>query len=248
MLKKYISKGLMIAGAGLAALACTDLQEEIFSNIASENYYQDRNSIEAALVRPFEHGHWCGWDGDRWILQELTADQFVWTQKGKHGYDDGQWIRAHGHTWTEEERIINGGWVGPYQGIGQCTNYIADFMGLDFVKYGLTDADKQNYIAQLRTLRSWFYLFLIDYFRSVPIPMDTKTKVGQSSPQEVFAYIEKELKESIPALPKETMAGRFGQAGGAALLARLYLNAEVWIGQNRYADARKVAQDIIDGT
>ena len=78
--------------------------------------------------------------------------------------------------------------------------------------------------------------------------MDTKTKVGQSSPQEVFAYIEKELKESIPALPKETMAGRFGQTGGAALLARLYLNAEVWIGKNRYADARKVAQDIIEGT
>lgn len=49
MLKKYISKGLMIAGAGLAALACTDLQEEIFSNIASENYYQDRNSIEAGV-------------------------------------------------------------------------------------------------------------------------------------------------------------------------------------------------------
>ena len=207
----------MIAGVGLAALACTDLEEEIFSNIASENYYQDKNSIEAALVRPFEHGHWCGWDGSRWILQELTADQFVWTQKGKHGYDGGQWIRAHGHTWTEEEGIINGGWVGPYQGIGQCTNYIADFTGLDFVKYGLTDADKQNYIAQLRTLRSWFYLFLIDYFRSVPIPMDTKTKVGQSSPQEVFAYIEKELKESIPALSKETMAGRFGQAGAAAL-------------------------------
>ena len=247
MLKKYISKGLMIAGVGLAALACTNLEEEIFSNIASENYYQDKNSIEAALVRPFEHGHWCGWDGSRWILQELTADQFVWTQKGKHGYDGGQWIRAHGHTWTEEEGIINSGWVGPYQGIGQCTNYIADFTGLDFVKYGLTDADKQNYIAQLRTLRSWFYLFLIDYFRSVPIPMDTKTKVGQSSPQEVFAYIEKELKESIPALPKETMAGRFGQAGAAALLARLYLNAEAWIGQNRYADARKVAQDIIDG-
>ena len=144
MLKKYISKGLMIAGVGLAALACTDLEEEIFSNIASENYYQDKNSIEAALVRPFEHGHWCGWDGSRWILQELTADQFVWTQKGKHGYDGGQWIRAHGHTWTEEEGIINGGWVGPYQGIGQCTNYIADFTGLDFVKYGLTDADKQN--------------------------------------------------------------------------------------------------------
>lgn len=247
MIKNYITKFLIIAGLGSLFVSCTNLDEEIFSQIATENYYQDKNSIEAAFVRPFEHGHWCGWDGDRWILQELTADQFVWTQKGKHGYDGGQWIRAHGHTWTDEEGIINGGWVGPYQGIGQCTTYISDFESLDFTKFGLTEADKSNYIAQLRTLRSWYYLFLIDFYRSVPIPLDTKTKVGQSTPQEVFSYIEKELKESIPSLPKVALPGRFGQAGAAALLARLYLNAKVWIDTDRFADAKKVAQDIIDG-
>lgn len=247
MIKNYITKFLIIAGLGSLFVSCTNLDEEIFSQIATENYYQDKNSIEAAFVRPFEHGHWCGWDGDRWILQELTADQFVWTQKGKHGYDGGQWIRAHGHTWTDEEGIINGGWVGPYQGIGQCTTYISDFESLDFTKFGLTEADKNNYIAQLRTLRSWYYLFLIDFYRSVPIPLDTKTKVGQSTPQEVFSYIEKELKESIPSLPKVALPGRFGQAGAAALLARLYLNAKVWIDTDRFADAKKVAQDIIDG-
>ncbi len=246
--KRNIYKTLAMVGFGFVALSCTNLDEEIYSDIASDNYYQDKNSVEAALVRPFEHAHWCGWDAYRWILQELTADQFVWTQKGKHGYDGGRWIRAHGHSWTDEDRMINEGWVGPYQGIGQCTNYIADFERLDFSKYGLTDADKKNYIAQLRTLRSWFYLFLIDFFRSVPIPTDTETKVKQSTPQEVFDYIEKELKESIPVLPKEALAGRFGQAGAAALLARLYVNAEVWTGQSKYAEAKKIAQDIIDGT
>lgn len=248
MTHKYIYKLILFLAVGFGIISCTNLDEEIFSNIASANYYQDKSSIEAAVVRPFEHGHWCGWDGDRWILQELTADQFVWTQKGKHGYDGGQWIRAHGHTWTDEDGIINGGWVGPYQGIGQCTTYISDFEGLDFTKFGLTDADKNNYIAQLRTLRSWYYLFLIDFFRSVPIALDTKTKVAQSTPQEVFAYIEKELTESLPSLPKTALAGRFSQAGAAALLARLYLNAEVWIGQNKYAEAKKYAQDIINGT
>ena len=247
MIKNYITKFLIIAGLGSLFVSCTNLDEEIFSQIATENYYQDKNSIEAAFVRPFEHGHWCGWDGDRWILQELTADQFVWTQKGKHGYDGGQWIRAHGHTWTDEEGIINGGWVGPYQGIGQCTTYISDFESLDFTKFGLTEADKNNYIAQLRTLRSWYYLFLIDFYRSVPIPLDTKTKVGQSTPQQVFSYIEQELKESIPSLPKVALPGRFGQAGAAALLSRLYLNAKIWIDTDRYTDAKKVAQDIIDG-
>ena len=68
-----------------AAPSCTNLDEEVFDTLTTDNYYQDKNSIIAALVRPYEHGHWCGWDGDRWIAQELSADQFVWAQKGKHG-------------------------------------------------------------------------------------------------------------------------------------------------------------------
>src|SRR5690349_3126651 len=99
------------------APSCTKLEEEPFSDLTSDIYYNDKNSVIAALVRPYEHGHWCGCDGDRWLLTELTADNFVWTQKGKHGYDDGQWVTLHGHTWQPENNQINGGWVGPYQGI-----------------------------------------------------------------------------------------------------------------------------------
>jgi hypothetical protein len=201
----------------------------------------------AALLRPFEHGHWVGWDGDRWILQELTADQFVWPQKGRHGADGGVWVRAHQHSWTVHEGIINGSWTGPYQGIVQCNTFIADFTRLDFPSFGLTEQNKADYIGQLRTLRAWYYLFLIDFFRHVPISTDNVSVVGQSTPQEVFAFIEKELQESIPNLPEVAPIGRMNKATAAALLARLYLNADVWIGQNRYADAKKTAQDIIDG-
>ncbi len=228
--------------------ACTDLNEKVYSDVTADNYYQDKDAIIAALVRPFEHAHWCGWDGSRWYLQELTADNFVWSQKGRHGYDDGQWIRLHEHKWTVRESQINGGWVGPYQGIIQCNTFIADFEKLDYPSFGLTDADKKDHIGQLRTLRAWYYLFLIDFFRHVPIPKDNLTIVGQSTPQEVFDYIEQELKESLPGLPKVAKVGRLNQAAAAALLARLYVNAEVWTGSSKYAEAKKIAQDIIDGT
>lgn len=103
----------------LALSSCTKLDEELFSQLPAEGYYSDENAITRALVRIYEHGHWCGWDGDRWLLQELTADQFVWTQKGRHGYDDGQWVRLHSHNWEQRQGQINGSWVGPYQGIMQ---------------------------------------------------------------------------------------------------------------------------------
>ena len=228
-------------------VSCTNVDEEMYSDLAEGNYYQDKNSIIAALIRPFEHAHWCGWDGSRWYMQELTADNFVWTQKGKHGYDGGYWIRLHGHTWTNEEPVINSGWVGPYQGIMQCNIFIEDFTKLDYASFGLSESDKKEHIAQLQTLRSWFYLFLIDFFRHVPIPEKRGVLVSQSAPEEVFAYIEKNLKESLPNLPKEGKIGRFNQAGAAALLVRLYLNAEVWIGQKKYTEAKKYAQDIING-
>lgn len=227
--------------------SCTDLNEEAFDVLPAEIYYKDKNSIIAAVTRPYEHGHWNGWDGDRWLLQELTADQFVWTQKGKHGYDDGNWVRLHGHSWTADQGQIYGGWIGPYQGIGQCNLILKDISELDYFKFGLTEADKAQHIAELRTLRAWFYTFLIDFFRSVPIVEDVETIKGQSTPQEVFAFIEKELKESLPGLPKNGKSGRWDQGGAASILVRIYLNAEKWTGTAKYTECAQIAQEIIDG-
>lgn len=89
---------------------------------------------------------------------------------------------------------------------------------------------------------------MIDYFREVPIIENPQEIKPQSSPEEVFAYIEKELKESLPGLPKNGRAGRFDQGGAASLLVRLYLNAEKYINTPKYTDCAQVAQDIINGT
>jgi len=155
--------GIMLL-AVLGATSCTDLGEEPFDVAPAETYYQSKDAVIAAVLRPYEHGHWCGWDGDRWLLSEVTADNFVWTQKGKHGYDGGDWVRLQGHTWTPEDGHVNGGWVGPYQGIAQCNAIIKDISALDYKKLGLAETDQAQHVAELRTLRAWFYLFLIDYF------------------------------------------------------------------------------------
>lgn len=231
----------------LSVTACTNLDEKPFSVMDGNTYYQDKNSVIAAVVRPYEHGHWCGWDGDRWLLQELTADNFVWTQKGIHGYDGGDWQRLHRHTWTAEDNRVYGAWSGPYQGISQCVLIMRDLEKQNYPALGLTDTDKAHNLAELRTLRAWYYLFLIDMFRSVPLYNTPQEVVPASSPAEVFAFIEKELKEAIPSLPKNTRIGRWDQGGAAALLVRLYLNAEKWTGTAKFTECAAVAQDIIDG-
>ncbi|GAA4441193.1 RagB/SusD family nutrient uptake outer membrane protein [Pontibacter saemangeumensis] len=241
--KLFFASLLLLA----VAPACTDLEEEAFDVLPAGNYYQDQNSIIAAVTRPYEHGHWAGWDGDRWLLTELTADQFIWAQKGRHGQDGGNWVRLHRHEWTPDEGAIYGGWVGPYQGIGQVNLIMEDIEELDYANFGLTEADKARHLNELRVLRAWFYTFLIDYFRSVPIVTKTGEMKANSTPEEVFAFIETELKEALPNLPKNAQSGRWDQGGAAAMLVRIYLNSEAWIGESRCDDLTQIAQGIIDG-
>ena len=239
-----------LMATAMAFTSCTDLTEEPFNILTSDNYFTDKASVEATVLRPYEHAQWCGWDGDRWQLQELTGDHFVWTQKGRHGYDDGQWVRLHEHKWNYDMNQINGGWVGPYQGIQQINSLLRDFNVLDFQAMGITDEEKNNYIGELRTLRAWFYIFLIDFYRNVPIFTEKDAPdelLAQATPEKVFSYIESELKDVLPQLKKENIVGRFTQAPAAALLARIYFNSQVWLNVDRSADCKTFCEDIIAG-
>ena len=247
---KSIVCGTVGALGLLAMTSCTDLTETIYSDLTKDNYYTDKASVEAAVVRCFEHSDNVTWRGDIWKLQELTADHFVWTQKGRHGYDDGMWIRLHEHKWNYIQAQINGGWVQSYQCISQVNTVLRDFNTLDFSSIGVTDEEKAAYYSDLRVLRAWYYMFLLDFFREVPIATEQQGAeeiVAQSPAKDVFNFIESELKDALPSLPKEKRIGRWTQGPAAGLLVRLYLNAKVWVGEDRMADCKKYAQDIING-
>ena len=226
-IKLLCAAGLLGA---LAMTSCTDLTEKVYSDLVRDNYYTDKLSVEAAVVRCFEHSDNVTWRGDIWKLQELTGDHFVWTQKGRHGYDDGQWIRLHEHKWNYIQGQINGAWVASYQCISQVNTVLRDFNTVDFSAIGVTDEEKAAYYSDLRVLRAWYYMFLLDFYRQVPIATEQQASdeiVPQSTAKEVYDFIESELKECIPTLPKEKRLGRWTQGPAAGLLVRLYLNAKV---------------------
>lgn len=140
--------------------------------------------------------------------------------------------------------------MGPFQGINQINTVMRDLNTLDFGAIGITEEEKASYFAELRVLRAWYYTFLLDFFRQVPIVTEkqgAEELVEQSSAKDLFTFIESEIKEVLPSLPKEKILSRWTQGPAAALLVRLYLNAEVWIGENHYNDCKTWAQDIIDG-
>ena len=250
---------MALAGAAvIATAACTNLDETLYDQVGSQNYYNTKNDVIRAAFRPFEHAFWsiCS----RHVLNELTADQLITPTRDGWWDDGGKWRKLHYHTWNVED----GGdaqteWNGCFQGIMQCNYVIEDLDRLSPEQFGFTDAEFNNIKTQCRVLRAWFYLRLLDAFRHIPFAVsynDTSlNSEGQVEPSVIFDFIERELTESIPLLTMKTslgsqanIQGQWTQAGAAALLVRLYLNAEVYIGEDRYSDCAGVAEKILDGT
>ena len=241
----------------MASVGCTDLDETLYDQVGTQNYYNTKSDVVRAAFRPFEHAFWS--IQSRHVLNELTADQLITPTRDGWWDDGGRWRRLHYHDWNVEDGgDAQSEWNGCFQGIMQSNYVIEDLEGLSASKFGFSEADFDNLKTQCRVLRAWFYIRLLDGFRNVPLAVSfndvSKNTETQVSPETIFEFIENDLKECIPLLAEKSalgtnspLQGQWTKAAAAALLVRLYLNAEVYIGVSKYDECAQVAQDIIDG-
>jgi hypothetical protein len=252
-IKTYARLSAALVLAGLSS--CTDLNETVYDRLSVDNFLRTKDDVYRDFLRTFEHGY-NTIQGAPFQLQELSADQLMTPNREGDWFDGGQYARAHYHTWTVQESYIYDTWNLLYQGITLDTNSLQDIQALDPARFNMTVAEQNQLIAELRVMRAWYHLRLLDLYRNIQVVTVVKEEVkgpDQSTPQEAFAFIEKELKESLPALLAKgdpgtaQFQGRWTKAGAATLLARLYLNANVYIGQDHYADCAALCQDIVNG-
>lgn len=245
--------GLLMAAS---LVGCTNLDETLYDQVASQNYYNTKQDVVRAVLRPFEHGFWS--IQSRHVLNEETADQLITPTREDWWDDGGRWARLHRHQWLTTNDEAQTEYNGCFQGIMQTNLVIEDLERLTASQFGFSEAEFNNLKAQNRVLRAWFYLRLLDAFRNVPLAVsyyDTgKNSIGQVEPKVLFDFIEEELLNALPELTKknnlggnQTLEGQWTQAGAAAILVRLYLNAKVYVGEERFDDCAKYAQAILDG-
>lgn len=104
-------------------------------------------------------------------------------------------------------------------------------------------AEIEQYRIETRFLRALMYYYGLDAFGSMPFVTENdpigKYFPPQATRLQLFEYIESELKaiEPLMAAPKTIEFGRVDRAAAWTLLSRLYLNAKVYIDQERYTDA-----------
>ncbi len=236
-----------------ALFSCTDLTETVYDQIVTENYYNTRQDVVRSAFRPFEHAFWS--IGPRFTINEETSDQLgTWNRDG--WWVDGQvWQRYHYHTWTIDDDIPE--WSACFTGIMYASSVLDDFESLTAEQFNMSQEEFNSLAAQNRVLRAWFYIRLLDAYRNIPLAVSkdaSKNSKGQVPPQEVFDFVEQELIESLDMLPTKEGSngnginqGQWNKAGAAALLVRLYLNAEKWIGTPMYDKCAEYARKIIDG-
>jgi hypothetical protein len=253
MKKTYIT--YIILSIVLLFTSCKkQLEENAYDLLIADNFYNNKTEVISAVLRPYTHANaWVtpsGQDG-WWRPAELSADQLAWPTKGRHGEDGGKWKRLHYHTWTTDEGGLNNAWRLMYTGVGFCNDPIENIEKRSIEAMGITQAEKDSYIAELKLLRAFHYLKLMDLFGNIPVVTQVGIPVRPETMarKDVFNFIEKEIKDNIEKAPKLSRGqlGRMSQASGYAMLTELYLNAEVWTGTARWDDCIAAADQVING-
>jgi starch-binding outer membrane protein, SusD/RagB family len=183
-----------------------------------------------------------------WKLQELTTDEAV------VAWNDGAIQDLNTNTWTSTNNFIQFMYARIYLEVALCNEFLRETTDSKLSSRGITGVDAENaraYRNEARFLRALAYSHAIDMYGAVPVVTE-EDPIGyfypvQKSRPEVFNYVESELKAIENALPVNAEYGRASRGAVQALLARIYLNAEVYTGQARYSDCIEYCKRTIAG-
>jgi hypothetical protein len=113
--------------------------------------------------------------------------------------------------------------------------------------------DTASLVAEMKLLRASYYWMLCDIYGNVPIVDRFDVPAGylpvQNTRKEVYNFIVKDLEENIPKVTDEVSTatyGKFNKWAGLTLLAKMYLNAEVYTGSPEWGKCIAVCDTIIN--
>lgn len=231
----------------LGFISCTKLNTPVYSGVESDKYWQTADQFTAGVAPIYtQMQNLVIWDNVE--LNEVSTDEIIIPTRGNDWYDNGNHQRIYLHTWTASDGPVNSAWSSVFAGIGRC-NYTLNV--LDNLTSVPSTIDVAEYKAEIRIMRAYYYLQALDYFGNVPLVKDYNTDpntVKNSTSKEVFDFVESELKEAIPFVSSAVDATTYGKATkwmGFAVLAKLYLNAQVYAGTARWNDCAAACDSII---
>lgn len=228
----------------LTAAGCTDLNAPVESEYTPSNFLTTPEQFIAASGPVYSQMR-----GEvakaYWNLQELSTDEAAIVARNGNYYDGARYQQLSLHTWNPQNEFVRVAWDWGFSGISTCNRTLALFQNTP------EGAFKTQFTAELRTMRALYYFLMMDLYGNIPlVPEFGQTQQPTNATrQEVFSYIERELQQAIPNLSADASIQTYGrptQGMAQALLAKLYLNAEVYTGTPKYTEAIAACNAVIN--
>ncbi len=229
--------------------SCTDVLEKTPTNTAiASKQYSSVEGYKQSLVSIYSNLAYSTFLRFYWSMQEYSTDMAVST------WNDGGDGIYHELGWSADSPAIANVYGAAIKMITLCNNFVNEASTESVNSRGFS-APEATQIAQFkaeaRFLRAYCFWILMDCYGNPPFP--TEATLGKTDPTQIqradlFVFLEKELKEIEPTLAdaKTNERGRPNKAAAWALLSRMYLNAKVYTGQERYTDAITYSGKIIN--
>lgn len=186
-----------------------------------------------------------------WNFQELTTDEAIMA------WNDATIKDFHWHSWTTSDGFIKATFYRLAYQITNCNEFLRQSTDEKLDSRGITGAVRDEiivYRAEARFLRALSYWHIIDLFGGASLTTeDSPTQYylpPYASRQDLFDFVEQELTEMESDLkdPNTNEQFRVDKAAAWMLKAKLFLNAQVYIGEDRNADALTYVSKVIDET
>lgn len=269
---QFKSKLIALVGVIVLNYSCTndlDVTPKDDDIFLSENFFNNPNSYKQGLAGVYGNLSLTGITGAGssniqgldpgtsqygrclWYLQNLSTDEVIWSYENDPGVAEIQ-----RNTWTSNNPIILGMFARGMAQVAFCNEYLRQTTSEKLNERGVTDAQLITNIAdyrnEVRALRALAYYHLMDMFGKAAFYTENDP-IGIAGPEynraQLFTFIESELNAILPNLkaPRTNEYGRVDKAFAWMILGKMYLNAEVYIGQNKYNDCVNMCNNIISG-
>ncbi len=225
--------------------ACTDLGNQMYDRIPSADYPENETQAALMMIPVFQPlQDYCD-VGGYWFAQEITGDAITAPTRGTDWDDGGKWRVLHKHTWTNDVEAINAMWYRFYKGIYEANKLI------EYLQPAVEEGNEAAIVtvAKSKVMRCFYYWQAIDNYGDVPYY--TSFSEAPELPEKedravIWQNIVDELEATYPEIPVN--GSKYSVTRGMAfmLLAKLYLNAEVYTGTPKWQEADKYIDSIIN--
>ena len=169
-----------------------------------------------------------------WYCNDLTTDEAFWI------WDDDESRGLPTTNWTGSSDMIRGIYTRLNLNIKYCNHYL---------KYASRESEEDlNRIAEVRWIRAFHVFYLMDMYLYAPLITEESSEFPHFLPRhEIYEWLVKELQDVITLLPAQRVEKyRVGKAAAQLLLARVYLNADVYNKYNKEWVSGKTWQKAYD--